>query len=74
MKRVAKGHICKGLLSSNLKYSLNFLLEYITRFEFLPRLQGSVDPKNDIDSAYTNTFGFVVSNMFYPIQLINFSE
>ena len=35
--------------------------------EFLPRLQGSVDPKSDIDNAYAKTFGFVVSdNNGYP--------
>ena len=41
----------------------------MVRTEFLPRVQGSADPKNDIDSAYANTFGFVVRNMFSPVQL-----
>ena len=39
----------------------------MVRTEFLPRLQGSADPKSDIDDAYAKTFGFVVSDIIgYP--------
>jgi len=30
------------------------------RTEFLPKFLGLPDPKNNIDSAFANTFGFVV--------------